>query len=159
GDLAIGGRLHYAPRATFSGQTQIFVTVGDATGIASRQVVATVTVAVYGPPTAPTVAPTVTARTDTSTNTPFFALDWSAGPALPKGAAIDHYEVNWSGGDHVDETCAGSGPRCGFSGLSFARVYSFRVRAVDVYDEAGPWGPASAAKRYDVAPPAVSGAT
>jgi hypothetical protein len=33
------------------------------------------------------------------------------------------------------------------------------VRAVDVYREAGPWGPASASKRYDVAPPAVSSAT
>jgi len=158
-DRGVGGRLHYAPRATFSGEAQIFVTVGDATGVASRQVVATVTVAVYGPPTAPTVAPTVTARTDTSTKTLFFALDWSTGPALPKGAAIDHYEVNWSGGDRVDETCAGSGPRCGFSGLSFERAYAFRVRAVDVYREAGPWGPASASKQYDVAPPDVANAT
>ena len=38
-------------------------------------------------------------------------------------------------------------------------AYAFRVRAVDVYGEAGPWGPASASKRYDVAPPAVSSAT
>ena len=52
-----------------------------------------------------------------------------------------------------------SGPRCGFAGLSFAHSYAFRVRAVDVYREAGDWGPASAAKRYDVAPPAVSSAT
>jgi len=41
-DRGVGGRLHYAPRATFSGEAQIFVTVGDATGVASRQVVATV---------------------------------------------------------------------------------------------------------------------
>lgn len=158
-DPGVGGRLRYAPRATFSGQTQIFVTVGDATGAANRQVVATVTVTVYGPPTSPTVAPTVSARTDTSTNTPFFALDWSAGPALANGAAIDHYQVNWSGGDTVNETCAGSGTRCGFSGLSFAQAYTFRVRAVDVYGEAGGWGPASPSQRYDVAPPAVSSAT
>ena len=158
-DRGVGGRLRYAPSATFSGQTQILVTVGDATGVASRQVVATVTVSVYGPPTSPTAAPSVTARTDTSTNTPFFALDWSAGPALPRGAAIDHYQVNWSGGDRVDRTCAGSGTRCGFSGLSFAQAYAFRVRAVDVYGEAGGWGPSSASKRYDVAPPAVSSAT
>ena len=158
-DPGVDGKLRYSPSATFSGITQIFVTVGDATGIASRHVVATVTVAVYGPPTRPTVAPIVSARTDAVTNTPFFSLDWSAGPALPRGAAIDHYQVNWSGGDRVDATCLSSGPRCGFAGLSFARSYSFRVRAVDVYREPGDWGPASASQRYDVAPPAVASAT
>ena len=158
-DRGVGGRLRYAPRATFSGQTQIFVTVGDATGVGEPSGRRDRDGRGLRAADGPTVAPTVSARTDTSTNTPFFALDWSAGPALPKGAAIDHYQVNWSGGDRVDETCVGSGPRCGFAGLSFAHAYAFRVRAVDVYGEAGPWGPASASQRYDVAPPAVSSAT
>ncbi len=158
-DTTVGGLLRFAPSGSFTGSTQIFVTVGDATGETARRVVATVSVSVYGSPTRPTVAPSVSARTDASTNTSYFALDWSSGPAFPRGAAIDHYQVNWSGGDRADRTCAGSGPRSAFSGLSFAQAYSFRVRAVDVFGEPGPWGPASRSQHYDVAPPAVASAS
>ncbi|WP_435771262.1 Ig-like domain-containing protein [Nocardioides sp. SYSU DS0651] len=124
---ADGSTVAFTP--TSSGTSTIKLTVADASGDRSREVVGRINVTVVAEPDAPS-RPTVSSVEASSA-----VLSWRE-PA-DNGAAITGYEV--SGSDGFEQTCQAT--TCRLLDLTPGRTYTFTVRAVNAEGRSEPSPP------------------